>query len=83
MFLQQFPDWWVNYWLLNVFSPNVYSVVNNFLPRGGGGGGCTWAWQGGSRFWDFQSDWVPILYLNTIRLTPSFCKKKSVCLYHI
>ncbi len=33
-------------------------------------------------FWDFQSDWVPILYLNTIRLT-SYCKKKSVCLYHI
>ncbi len=28
-------------------------------------------------FWDFRSDWVYILYLNTIRLTP------SVCLYHI
>ncbi len=27
------------------------------------------------RFWDFQSDWVPILYLITIRLTPSFCRK--------
>ncbi len=28
------------------------------------------------RFGDFQSDCVPILYLNTIRLTPSFCRKK-------
>ncbi len=27
---------------------------------------------------DFQSDWVPILYLNTIRLNPSFCRKKIV-----
>ncbi len=27
------------------------------------------------RFGDFQYNWVPILYLNTIRLTPSFCKK--------
>ncbi len=27
------------------------------------------------RFGDIQSDWVPILYLNTIRLTPSFCRK--------
>ncbi len=35
------------------------------------------------RFWDFRSDWVYILYLSTIRLTPSFCRKKSVCLYHI
>ncbi len=35
------------------------------------------------RFGDFQSDWVPILSLNTIRLTPSICRKKSVCLYHI
>ncbi len=26
-------------------------------------------------FLDFQSDWVPILYLNTIRLTLSFCRK--------
>ncbi len=31
------------------------------------------------RFCDFQSDWVPILYLNTIRLTPSFSRKK-ICL---
>ncbi len=46
-------------------------------PGGGGGGGL-----GGmirrfrsddTHFGDFQSDWVPILYLNTIRLTPSFC----------
>ncbi len=35
------------------------------------------------RFWDFRSDWVYILYLNTIRLTPFVCRKKSVCLYHI
>ncbi len=28
------------------------------------------------RFWDFQSDWVPILYLNTIRLTP-LCAEKN------
>ncbi len=27
------------------------------------------------RFWNFQSDWVPTLYLITIRLTPSFCRK--------
>ncbi len=27
------------------------------------------------RFCDFQSDWVPILYLNTIWLTLSFCRK--------
>ncbi len=27
------------------------------------------------RFGDFLSEWVPILYLNTIRLIPSFCKK--------
>ncbi len=26
-------------------------------------------------FFNFQFDWVPILYLNTIRLTPSFCRK--------
>ncbi len=26
-------------------------------------------------FGGFQSDWVPILYLNTIRLTPSFNRK--------
>ncbi len=35
------------------------------------------------RFWDFQSDWVPILYLNTIRLTHLFLQKKMVCLYQI
>ncbi len=27
------------------------------------------------RFWDFRSDLVYILYLNTIRLTPFFCRK--------
>ncbi len=27
------------------------------------------------RLWDFQSDCVPILYLTTIRVTPSFCRK--------
>ncbi len=26
--------------------------------------------------WDFQSSWVPILYLNTILLNPLFCRKK-------
>ncbi len=26
-------------------------------------------------FGDFQSDWIPILYLNTIQLTLSFCRK--------
>ncbi len=35
------------------------------------------------RFFYFKCDWVPILYLNTIRLTPLFLQKKSVCLYHI
>ncbi len=30
-------------------------------------------------FGDFQSDWVPILYINSIWLT----EKKSGCLYHI
>ncbi len=28
------------------------------------------------RFGDFQSNWVPILYLSTIRLIPSFCRKQ-------
>ncbi len=28
-----------------------------------------------SHFWDFQSNWGPFLYLNTIQLTPSFCRK--------
>ncbi len=36
-----------------------------------------------SRFGDFQSDWVLILYLTTIRLTPSFCRKKSVYLSYL
>ncbi len=34
-------------------------------------------------FGDFQSDWVPILYSNTIRLTPSFCRKKGLSLSHL
>ncbi len=29
-------------------------------------------------FWGFHSDWVPMLYLRTIRLTPSFCRKNRV-----
>ncbi len=28
----------------------------------------------------FQSDWVPILYLNTIQLIPSFCRKNRFVL---
>ncbi len=58
-------------------------------PRGGGGtpilrhGRMVGRFRGDDpRFGDFQSDWVPILYLITIRLTHSFCRK-SVCLYHI
>ncbi len=27
--------------------------------------------------WDFQSNWVPILYLNMIQLTTSFCRKNQ------
>ncbi len=34
-------------------------------------------------FYDCQSDFVPIVWCNQIRLTPSFCRKKSVCVYHI
>ncbi len=37
----------------------------------------------GPGFGDFQSDWVPILYLNTIRLTPSFCRKICLSLSHL
>ncbi len=29
------------------------------------------------RFWDFQSDWVPMLFLITIWLTPFFRRKKN------
>ncbi len=53
-------------------------------PGGGGGGvhpylGIVGRFRGDDpRFWDFQSDWVPILYLNTMRL-----QKNSVCLSHI
>ncbi len=35
------------------------------------------------RFWDFQSDWVSFLYLNTIWLTPSFCINISLSLSHL
>ncbi len=31
-----------------------------------------------SSFWDFQSNWVPILYLSSILFTPSFCTKNRV-----
>ncbi len=34
---------------------------------------------GGPRFFNFQSDWVPIFYLNTIW----FLLKKLGCLFHI
>ncbi len=34
------------------------------------------------RFGDFQSNWVLILYLNTIRLTP-LSVEKMVYIYHI
>ncbi len=37
-----------------------------------------------SHFSDFQSDWLPILYLNTVRLTHSFCRKKiGISLSHL
>ncbi len=35
------------------------------------------------RFGDFQSDWVPILYLITIRLTPLSEEKISLSLSHL
>ncbi len=50
---------------------------------GGGGGVLPYLGMEGMfcgddpHFWDFQSDWVPILYLITIRLTPSFCRKNK------
>ncbi len=50
-------------------------------PPGGGGGvypylGMVGRFRGDDpRFGDFQSDWVPILYINTIRLTTSFGRK--------
>ncbi len=34
-------------------------------------------------FEDFQSNWVPILYPNTIQLTPSFCRKIGLSLSHL
>ncbi len=34
-------------------------------------------------FYDYQSDLVPIVWSNQIRLTPSFCRKKLGYLYHI
>ncbi len=34
-------------------------------------------------FGDFQSIWVPILYLSTIQLIPSFCKKDGLSLFHL
>ncbi len=37
----------------------------------------------GPRFWDFQSSWVPFVWLTSILLTPSFCKKNQFSLYHI
>ncbi len=33
-------------------------------------------------FWDFESDWVPILYLNNL-IDLLFLLKNLVCLYHI
>ncbi len=55
------------------------------LPVGGGVGvvlpylGMVVRFRGDDpRFGDFQSDWVPILYLNTIRLTLSFCRKNRL-----
>ncbi len=35
------------------------------------------------RFWEFRSDWVPILYLSTIWLTPSFWRKIGLSLSHL
>ncbi len=34
-------------------------------------------------FGDSQFNWVPILYLNTIRMTPCFCRKISLPLSHL
>ncbi len=34
-------------------------------------------------FWGFQSDWVPILYLNTIRLTPLSAEKIGLSVSHL
>ncbi len=34
-------------------------------------------------FRDFQSDWVPVLCKTQFEWPPSFCRKKSVCLYHL
>ncbi len=48
----------------------------------GGGGGLPYLGMVGRfrgddpHFGGFQTDWVPILYLNTIQLTPSFCRTK-------
>ncbi len=35
------------------------------------------------RFWDFRSDWVYVLYLNTIRLTPFSAEKIGLSLSHL
>ncbi len=35
------------------------------------------------RLWDFQSDWVPILYASRIRLTPLSAEKIGVSLSHL
>ncbi len=35
------------------------------------------------RFCDCQSDLVPIVWCNQIQLTPSFCRKISLCLSHL
>ncbi len=34
-------------------------------------------------FGDFQSNWIPILYPNTIQLIPSFCRKNGLSLLHL
>ncbi len=50
---------------------NLFTLT---IPRDGYSPIC-WHGREVPRFGDFQTDWVPILYLNTIQLTLSFCKK--------
>ncbi len=59
-----------------------------YYPRGGGGVltylGMVERFRGDDpRFWDFLSDWVYILYLNTIWLTPFSAEKIGLSLSHL
>ncbi len=69
--------------LQNVHTCNISKKLNehSLNPRVRGGGVLPYLVMVGRsrgddpRFGDFRSDWVPILYFITIRLTPSFCRK--------